>query len=218
MRQDIYGRIHKALRTAMFELSCLHAQTDFTDDAEVSTLQTKAAEMVYFLIDHGHKEDTFYLAPLEQRAPGATAHDAADHVEIEARIHQLGRSYEGLSSFPAEERVAAGRRLYFEYNRFISDYLMHMDEEEHQTTEQFYQHFTDDELRAMEGATIASMDPADTARALGYMIPSIDATTRIAWIRSVKQVAPPPAFNLLMGVANQTLSPEAYARLEAALA
>jgi hypothetical protein len=203
------------VRKALFDLSHLFGQTDFRNDAELATLQARAAEVVHLLLDHGHKEDIYHLPLLESRAPGSTAHDSADHVEIEKRIRELAEAFEQLGGIAAEERFAVGEELYFEYNRFISDYLVHMDEEERQTAKLFYQHCTEEELRRLEGEIVASLAPAEAAVILGYMIPSIDAATRHEWLRGIRQAAPPAAFQGVMSIAQKTLAPEAYARLEA---
>jgi hypothetical protein len=212
VRPDLYTKVHRALRKALFDLSYTFGHTDFRSDEEVALLQAKAAEVIHFLIEHGHKEDTYFLAPLEAKAPGSTAHDSAEHVVIEGRIEEMKKTFMGLSNLPVAERLAAGESFYFEYNRFISDYLRHMDEEEMITTKLFYEHCTNEELEQMGAALVASIPPADMMMMLHYMVPAMDATSRIEWARGIKPNVPPPAFAGLMAVAEKTLAPEVYTK------
>lgn len=58
--------------------------------------------------------------------------------------------------------------------------------------------FDDDQLRAMEGEIIASMDPADLAWTLGLMLEALTPAERAHLMASVRVGAPPSVLEALL--------------------
>jgi iron-sulfur cluster repair protein YtfE (RIC family) len=216
---DIYARVHKGLRKALFELAYVAGRTDFTNAEALVRLKEQAREAIHFLRRHGYVEDTFQLPTLEARAPGATDHATEEHHRIEREIEEIEMALEKLTRIVSrEERRTAGEEFYLRLNSFISDYLRHMRHEEEMIAPLYLKHCTDEDLRGMMTSILANSPPADSLLMFRYTIPAIDPTERAAFLGKVKSAAPPQAFENAMKVIQGVLSEEEFTTLQTALA
>ena len=214
-RADVFVGVHKGLRRGLLGLSQKMGSVDWSDAEDVKTVEAEFKNMVYFLREHAENEDTIQAPSLEAKAPGATRQMIEDHHRIEKQIDQLEKDWETAAkeNFPH----ASCYRLYLSYNRFLSDYLAHMDLEEGPITEAVYRHFTDDEIKAMVGRIIAKTSPQDMGMMLSYMIPGMNASERFTFLAGVKATAPAPVFEGLKGLAQKVLAPKDFEKLSAKL-
>lgn len=214
-RIDLFTNVHKGLRKAMFDLSYLAGRTNYNDSEQLDELKSCFAEVFSFLHEHGQNEDKHMLPLLETKVPGGSQHDMEDHVEIEKKITALTEEMSRLFSVPqGDERSLAGRSFYLSLNRFISEYLLHMEEEETVTTDMFYNNFTDEELSVIVPKIIASTPPDVILMNMKYMIPSMNEDERAELLGKVKGKAPEQFVKAILNVAKAALDEDEYARLE----
>ncbi len=67
-----------------------------------------------------------------------------------------------------------GNDFYRTYNRYLSDYLHHMDREEGEVTESPRRHYSDSELDAEFSKMVESISPMDMGMTMGYFLPSMN--------------------------------------------
>jgi hypothetical protein len=214
-RSDLYTRIHKGLRKALFDLAHAAGRTDYGNEEEWTRLKAQTAEALYFLKRHGEIEDTFFLPLLESKIPGATARDTAEHEEVDRQIDEINDAVTRLDALAAEaDRREAGEEFYLLVNRFISDYLNHMHREESSMAPLYFAHCSEEELRTMLASIVAGNAPTDTMMMLRYTIPSIDPVERASFLGGIKQVAPAPAFAAMMNVVQGALHENDWERLQ----
>jgi hypothetical protein len=212
-RIDLFTNVHKGLRKAMFDLSYLAGRTDYNDVKQLEELKSAFDEVFSFLHKHGYNEDNHMLPLLDTKVPGASQHDMEDHVEIEKKIASLTDEMHGLSSIPqGGERIPAGYKFYLNLNKFISEYLLHMHEEETVTTGLFYDNFSDEELSVILPKIISSSKPEDLLTSAKYMIPSMNDDERLFLLGGMKK-APEEFFNKIKEIAKKKLSEEEYNKL-----
>jgi hypothetical protein len=80
-----------------------------------------------------------------------------------------------------------------------------------------WRHYSDDELRRIEGAIVGSETPEELAVGMRWMLPSLTPSERVGLLAGARQGLPPPAFQWLMGLAQEALPSEDFARLVRAL-
>jgi hypothetical protein len=217
-RVDVYGRIHRGLRKALFDLAYLAGRTDWRDDEEVTEVENAARGVMRFLRHHGHNEDMYSLPILMAKNPALVIEDSAEHQQIEKEIDGLEEMLEGIRSIGQEyDRCAEGERYYHRLLLFISDYIRHMHKEETTTTALFYTYCTDEEIEEGTRRILANTPPADMGYALAFMIPAIDKRDRVALFSTMRPVAPPPAFDAACAIAERTLDSAEWSALHTAL-
>lgn len=218
-RPDIYAKVHRGLRASLFNLSTLVGRTDFLDDNEVGAMRAAARDVLYFLHEHGVNEERWVLSILEAKVPSAADHDHESHVRIEAEVAALEQSLDDVAKMKAsDERRLAGERLYHQYNRFLSGYLLHMEEEEVATTAMLHAYCSDDELRGITASIMQNSAPEDLEMALRAFMPHIDSKLRIAFVSEVAATAPPHVLRWMLDSARETLVEKEYTILCEALA
>lgn len=209
-RVDIYSKVHKGLRKALFELSYAAGRTDYRNDEEIISLAKLFNEVVHFLEQHGRNEDLYQLPLLEMKNPGSTKHDDEAHRKIEKQIERLKQNFNNLVSSIPKERSLKGEVFYHLFNEFISTYLIHMQDEELYTAKLFHELCTDEELNSAFEKIVSNTSPQDMMLMLRYMIPAINRMERIELMVGIKKNAPQPAFNAIMILAQSILSIEEW--------
>lgn len=90
-----------------------------------------------------------------------------------------------------------------------------MAEEETTTLALLHRHFTDAELQEIEGAIVAAHPPEKLMSTLTLMIPAMNMTERVGFLRGIRASAPPEAFEaVLSNAARPSLAPQEWQRLE----
>lgn len=213
-RPDIYSKVHKGLRKALFDLSYAAGNTDYHIDESIISLAKQFNEVIKFLEEHIRNEKLYQLPLLESKLPGATNHDNHEHDLIEKKLKILKRSFNNLISAVNHERKLKGEVYYHLLNEFVADYLNHMGEEEIGTAKLFYEHCTDGEIISSFKKILANTPPQDMMMMLKYMIPAISHVERIELFMGLKQNAPQPAFNAVMVLAQSLLTVQEWENLK----
>jgi hypothetical protein len=217
-RHDIYGPAHKGLRLALSRLVIEIGQTDFTDLA--SSRETIAAlrRQMAFSEGHLHHEELEIHGPLNERAPGSvTALDCA-HAHHRASFVWIEELMQRIENAIGDERRRLGRDLYLRFTQFVGEDFEHMAEEETITLPLLWEHFTDEELMAMEGRIVGSLKPDEAIFSIGLMIPAMNPAERIRFLSFARSSAPPPAFDAMLNHAvRPALDDDAFADLSRGL-
>lgn len=217
-RFDIYTKVHKGLRKALFEFAYAAGRTDYLNDAEVKALHRLGKDVILFLNEHARNEESYQLPLLEKKVPGAAGHDHEEHERIDKLVLALERELDELAATPSSLRQERGESFYHSVNNFIAGYLVHMREEEFETTRLFYQHCTDDELRGALKLIVANMPPDVQQMTSRYILAAITPDERLEILNGVKATAPPHVLNGMLGIARDVLSVGEYEVLAEELA
>lgn len=213
-RPDIYTKVHKGLRKALFDLSNATGNTDYHNDESIISLAKQFNEVIKFLEEHGRNEELYQLPLLESKFPGAAKHDNSEHELIEKKLIILKRSFNNLIAAVNHERKLKGEVFYHLLSEFISDYLNHMREEEIETANLFYEHCTDEEITSSFKKIVANTSPQDMMMMLKYMIPAVNHPERVELFIGLKQNAPQPAFNAVLILAQSLLTIQEWENLK----
>lgn len=174
-RIDFYTKVHKALRTSLFNLSQEAATTDYRDPRALQALADALGGLLARLSSHARHEASF-IHPLLEAKTGAVGREFdAEHEVLEEEQARLARLLAGVSSTAVDERTVQGLAFYRALNAFIARYLEHLDREE-AVMPVLWERCSDDELRSVM-ARFAASRPLDEALAdMGWMLPALSGS------------------------------------------
>lgn len=210
---------HKGLRNLLAQVTMLAGTTNFTNKTEVNRLHQLGRDLFQLLTEHARDENEIVLAALEARQPGAGAHNEEEHEVIEKQQQKLEQLLEKLvarSREGAEVNHVAGQ-FYFEMNRFQSNYLLHMLEEEEETQRLLWKYFTDAELLDLRKQIVGRMAPASQLHWYRFAAPYMSHQSRLQWLEAVKKAAPQPFFEQIMETLELVLTRDDYRQLKSGL-
>lgn len=160
---------HKGLRNVMGKFSLDLGSTDFSDKKQLEKLKELAEDMFTLLNDHVATENEHTLKHLEERAPGASAHDREDHERLEKVQDQLEKQIRDLTGEETDDQM---HELYLSFSSFHSQYLEHIYEEETVTEKLLQEHFTDEELMQHRVQVMQKIKPDVLLLWLKYTVPA----------------------------------------------
>jgi hypothetical protein len=216
-RVDLYGIIHKALRSQLFETGIRVSRTNFADPAERSDTIAAYRRTMAFVNEHGGHEDS-YVEPVLRRVSPALADDvSAQHGDIESLAAALDDQVAELEGSAGLEAVAAGARFDRAYCGFLAAYTAHMEVEEGPVNDAMWSAYSDDELVAVRTELQASIPPPRFAEWFAIMTSAMNHQERVGVLSGVKMGAPPDVFAGLSAVTRTSIGDEAWAAVEAQL-
>lgn len=218
-RLDIYTPIHKALRAMMLDTLLAVGRIDVNDCTEMHAVCERVLELADACTSHLGHENDFVHAAMEARRPGSSARIAAEHGEHLAAIAQLREAVSSLcAADPGPAQDVAALHLYRQLALFVGENLAHMHVEETQHNQLLWSCYSDDELRALEGAIVASLPPAENLMYMRWMIPAVTPAERAGLLGGMQAAAPAPVFAAVLDTVQPHLSPQDWAKLTLALA
>lgn len=215
MRTDLYGTVHKALRSKLFDLSVELARCDPATPAEVRLVVSAYRRTMGFLRDHNQHEEAVSQPLLAARAPEIVASAHSQHEALDRALDDLDATVTELERAQGDERPGIVRRLISLYDDFLAAYLAHMRHEETVVQQAFWLHCSDDELHALRARIQASMSPARFGEWLEIMLPAMNLNERAGMLSGMKSGAPEPAFHAACAIAARVLGQSGWAAIRA---
>lgn len=211
-RIDFYGNYHKALRRALFEFSARAGLVDVDDDAALARLLTEFEQIARTLIEHSTHEDEYMHPLLAKYAPEVLATMERQHTSLDPELEVLEQQLRGIAS--ASNRAAAGMAFYAAINRYIGAYLQHLADEEDVANPVLWERCPHDELAAAVTRFRGTFALDQMATSFEFMLPSLSPPERADLYKTVRDNAPRPVFDTLIGVAQKTLAAADYDDLQ----
>ena len=210
-----FNQIHKALRTLMFDTIMQVQQVDLSD-VEASRPAIEQVELLLdHMDDHADHEDHFILHPAESHAPDLICEFESEHV-IDLRLSS--QLMEKIAAYRAsEDRLAAGREVYYALNAFVAFNLQHMNKEEQVLNEVLWQHYSDGELLSFVRNIQQSIAPEKAAVTMKWMIKGMNNVELLQWFKAVQAEAPAPVYQMLLGAARELLTQDRWAWIQGRL-
>lgn len=217
-RFDTYGAIHKALRHAMAHTLHGLGALDVNDDPERSAVLDSVAALLALMHSHLQHENDFVHTAIEARQPGGSARTAADHLQHQEAITDLEDETRALRHAPPAQRPLLAQRLYRHLAVFVGENLVHMQVEETEGNATLWALYSDEELIALHDRLVAVIPPAEMAVVARWMGAALSVPELALVFSDMRQKAPPPAYEALLGIASAQLCERRQAQLAHALA
>jgi hypothetical protein len=218
-RYNMYGFIHKALRSFMSDTLLRLGRLDVADAAQTDAALAQARELLALCRSHLEHENRFVHPALEACEPGSASRIAGEHVHHEEDIALLLGQVDAVEAARRDAAAceAAADRLYRHMAVFVGDNFAHMDYEEREHNATLWTHYSDAQLHAIEGAIVASLTPATSAASMRWMLPAINHGERVQLLRGMRANAPAPVFDGTLALARERLEERDWDKLSASL-
>jgi hemerythrin-like domain-containing protein len=213
-RFDLYTGIHKALRLFMNDTLARVGRLDHDDPAEVGATLAQMQSLLDACRSHIAKENKFVHAAIEARCPGASERVGDEHAEHLDTIAALEAEAAALRALPS---AGAASRLYRQLARFVGENLEHMHVEESAHNSALWAAYSDAELLEIHQRILASIDPAEMALTLRWMVPALTPAERAAMLGEMQMQMPPEAMRFVLEIVRPHLDDRAWAKLARAL-
>jgi hypothetical protein len=153
---------------------------------------------------------------LAKYAPEVLETMERQHTSLDPELDVLEQQLRGIGSAP--NRAAAGMAFYAAINRYIGAYLQHLADEEDVANPVLWERCPHDELAAAVARFRGTFALDQMATSFEFMLPSLSPPERADLYKTVRDNAPRPVFETLIGVAQKTLAAADYDDLRQRLA
>jgi len=216
-RFDMYGPIHKALRSFMCDTLLLVGRMDTGDAAELDATLAQVDALLVLCLNHLEHENAFVHAAIEARRPAGASRTADDHVEHIETIAALREETAALRRAKAPTQPLLAHRLYHHLSLFVAENLQHMHIEETANNAALWALYSDAELHEIHARLIASIPPAQELLVARWMIPAVCPMERAAIVGHAKSQMPPEAFLGVLAHVRPHMDQPGWLKLAAAL-
>lgn len=211
LRFNPFNQIHKGLRALLYDTALMIQHTNFTREDEIRSVVERVSLVEHLFESHAHIEDSELFPMIALQAPGVVADFEAQHVEdhrlSEALKAQLEKFVETNSP---EQNLSYGWELMQQFNAFLAFNVEHMRKEETIVNELLWKHYSDAELLGKVESISASIPPEKNGHYVEWMLKGMATHEIIGWFANVRHNAPPPVFDMLIGMAESVLPAERW--------
>jgi iron-sulfur cluster repair protein YtfE (RIC family) len=217
-RYNIFFPIHKGLRAMLCETAVQLQQTSFADAEEAAETVELVKTVVGLFESHAHKEDTYVFPAIAAYEPSVVAAFEGEHVED----HQLGESLQKwITAFEyavsPSAKTTIGEELTKAYIQFMVFNLRHMAKEEQVISPILWRYYGDSELHDITLKIMKAVPQHEMAFFSRWMVRGLNNAEILYWLKGVKNIAPQPAFEALLSVAEKELNPHRWSFVQESL-
>jgi len=215
-RVDLYTGIHKGQRGRFSEIMMKAGRMDYNDKESLDRLYAELIAFREHMRLHASLEEKFIHPLLSQRVPGGARKLEEDHRTMHQQFDDIVAQFDGIRtrSTESEMRRELVLEFYRAWNRFISFYFMHINEEEESVQPMLWKICTDKELAETFKAILASQNPEELRYDLQIMLPAMNTYERAETINAGRMSMPPQAFQGFLKLAEKVLGPDDWAVLK----
>jgi len=210
-RHNSFNVIHKALRAMLYDAALTLQQTYFANPDEAEIALQKVEDVLFLFENHAHHEDTFVLPAVEAFEPQLVEEFEKEHEEdlkLSNRMKNLLTIYRNI--YFSEERIVCGSAITKSFVEFMVFNLEHMAKEELLINPALWQHYTDEQIHAINQKIVTSIPQKELALASKWMLRGINNFDAITLLKGIKQTAPGPVFGALMNMAEKELPEDRF--------
>lgn len=206
LRFNTFGQIHKGLRALLYDTALMIQHTNFTRDDETRAVVERVGLVERLFESHAHIEDSEIFPMVASHAPEVVADFEAQHDEDHRLSEDLKRQLEKfVETNSAEQNQAYGWELMQQFNAFLAFNVEHMRKEETIVNDLLWQHYSDAELLGKVESISASIPPEKNVHYAEWMLRGMAVHEITCWLSNVRHHAPPPVFDMLIGIAESVL-------------
>lgn len=204
-RYNIYTLIHKGLRASLCQNLVELGRLDDTDTEAVNQQLNTCEHLLQFCLGHLTHENQFIHTLIYdmRKLPLQTE---VDHLQHEREIAKLQAEITLIKKLPALRRRQALLEFYADFSLFVAENFTHMNLEETYNAQLLWEHFSDEQIRAIQQRLVASLTPEENLQSLMMMLPNITFSERLEVLHSVAQAAPAGTLEMLVAMLKPLIS------------
>jgi hypothetical protein len=205
-RYNIFKRIHKGLRSMLFDAGARIQQTDFSKSKQAIAAMEAIKQTTRSFLYHLSKEDNIVYHSVVLHAPYIVAMIEQTNIKDEAlarSITSMVDQYKELNT--KKEMIAFGHQLQAAFFEFTAAVLQHMSKEETVVNELLWSNYTDRELIGMEVEMMKQATSSDCNWYTGKILKELSNREILVWVDSIKEHATPLMLKKLISTARIVL-------------
>ena len=217
-RYNIFFPVHKGLRALLCETAQLLQQTNFSDEDETTDAIDRVKTVISVFEAHASKEDNYVFAAIDAYEPSVVDAFEQEHEED----HALGQALQNwvtaieYAKAPSAKQTL-GEELTKSFIQFMVFNLRHMAKEEQVINPLLWRYYSDEELHGITQKILASIPPQEGAYFSRWMVRGLNNAEILGWLKGVKDSAPQPVFQSLLGIAEEELHPHRWGLVQESL-
>ncbi|MEC5385407.1 hypothetical protein VVD49_06705 [Uliginosibacterium sp. H3] len=216
-RYNIYGTVHKGLRTFMSDTLQRCGRTDWQDPADSAQSLAQLRMLMEVCHSHLQHEDAFVHAAMDARRPGSSNTTLTDHHEHVLAIKSILADIAEIEKSLPFLRDVMGSALYRRLALFVAENFEHMAVEETDNNAVLWACYSDAEILAIEHALVASLPPEKKMGFMRWILPSVSAGERAQMLCGMRQGVPAEAFDGVLAMLRPLISGNDWDKLMRAL-
>jgi iron-sulfur cluster repair protein YtfE (RIC family) len=218
-RFDVYGSVHKGIRSLMVELMYELGKLDVNNTSEFVALGKKLEYLWDILYVHAQGEEEFIFPHLKIKNETFYIKLKLAHEKFEKNADNFRKSFKELSGMDMETAEKQERITKFtkRYNTFVSEYFSHMQDEELEANPILWGMLDDEEL--MEILSNMSLKPTVELREyfLPYLLRATNPTERVGVLMGMRRSMSESIFNGTLKIARTSLIESDWQKLKQTL-
>jgi len=216
-REDLYTGIHKALRALLCDTLVATGRMDPRDDADVVATLARVRQVIELGRHHLHHENQHVHPLLEARRRGAAAASAREHTEHEQSFERLEALAQRVERTEGAAREAAALGLYRDLALYAAEDFLHMHAEETENNALLWAHCSDEELKGIHHAIVASVTPQLMTEYLRWMAPAMTPSERADFLSEMRGGVPSEVFAGVLQFVRSVIGEREWSKLFAAM-
>ena len=213
---DVYAGVHKGQRVRFFDIMIKAGTMDYDDKDSLDMLYHELAALKEHVFLHASLEEKFIHPLLSERVPGGARKLEEDHRTMHQQFDDIVAQFDGIRTRSTESELRGKLVLEFyrAWNRFISFYFMHINEEEENAQPMLWKICTARELDDAHKAMISSQNREELKYDLQIMLPAMNMHEQPEMFYAARVSMSPQDYQSLLKFAEQLLNPKDWATLK----
>ena len=212
---DVYAGVHKGQRVRFFDIMMKAGTMDYDDEDSLDMLYHELTALKEHVFLHASLEERFIHPLLSESVPGGARKLEEDHRTMHQQFDDIIEQLDGVRTRSTESELRGKLVLEFyrAWNRFISFYFMHINEEEENAQPMLWKICTAKELDDAHKAMIFSQNFEELKYDLQIMLPAMNVHERPEIFYAARVSMSPQVYQSLLKFAEQLLNPKDWATL-----
>lgn len=192
MRYRYYAHIHRYMRQFLSQFEAKLARADFSNPEHTQKLLVDFNEFETLLEQHAAHEDNAFHPLLAEKEPTLFNHMLSDHQALENKLTHLKKSLETICQGELNETQCheLGYALYLDFTVYLSEYFIHLYQEEKEVMPALQKHYSDDALRAITFNTYHQMTPEQITGMCQLLFPYVNRYERQVFLDDIHDACP----------------------------
>ena len=204
-RYNLFGQIHKALRSMLYDMALTLQQTNFVNSEAAEISLEKLQQVLDVLDKHTENEDNFILPAIQQYEPSLTDAFFQMHSDDREMAEKINKSInEFYKAGKDEEKLNTGALIKKTFTEFMDSSIQHMNSEESVLNKVLWKYYSDSEIMILNHRTSKS-PTEDTTSFRNWVIRGLSNTEIVGLMKAIGKNAPDFVFNSLLAIAEKEL-------------
>ncbi|MES1215446.1 MAG: hemerythrin domain-containing protein [Bacteroidota bacterium] len=204
-RYNLFGQIHKALRSMLYDMSLTLQQTNFTNIEDAETSLDKLQRVLDVFDKHTENEDSFILPAIQQYEPSLADAFFQMHSDDREMAEKISRSVnEFYKAGKDEERLNSAALIKKTFTEFMESNVQNMNSEESVLNKVLWKYYSDSEIMILNHRASKSPIQEETSFR-NWVVRGLSNAEIVGLMKAVGKNAPDFVFNSLLAIAEKEL-------------